>query len=60
MVSGLVAHRGEDLGGKCRVLHLGLLETDDLGAILGEPLLHSGEPGLQRVHIPRHDSEHGG
>lgn len=60
MVSGLVAHCVEDLGGKCRVLHLGLLETDDLRAILGEPLLHSREPGLQRIHIPRHDSEHGG
>ena len=60
MVGGFITHCTEDFGRKGLIFHLCLLETDDLGAILDQPLLDPRKPGLERIHIPRHESKHSG
>ena len=40
---------------KVRVSHLRLLQAQDVGPRVGQPLLHTWEAGLERVHVPGGD-----
>ncbi len=52
----LVAERRECHGGESGVGHLRLLQADDVGPRVREPVLELAEAGLQRVDIPGRDA----
>ena len=52
----VVAERLEGQRREGVVGQLGLLQAQDVGLVLGQPLLDPGEAGLQRVHVPGGDA----
>ena len=52
VVRGLVARAAKASAGKARVGQLRLLQADDVGLALGQPLLHPLEPGVEGVDVP--------
>ena len=51
----LVTESGEGHRRKVRVSNLRLLQAQDVGPRVGQPLLHTWEAGLERVHVPGGD-----